>query len=115
MLGGPAHITNSFTTQKFHDANPKLMKAFIAAFDEASDLIAKNPREAAEIYLKVTREKTTVDDMVALFQTPGGIFSATPFNTKVYADYMQRSGIIKRKAESWKDYFFSDIHDRKGS
>lgn len=115
VLGGPAHVTNSFTTQKFHDANPKLMRAFIAAVDEASDLIAKNPKEAAEIYLKVTKEKTTVAEMVALFQTPGGIFNATPVNSKVYADYMQRAGIIKRKAVTWKDYFFSDIHDRDGS
>ena len=115
VLGGPAHITNSFTTQKFHDANPKLVKAFIAAVDEASELIAKSPKEAAEIYIKITKEKTSVDDMVALFQTPGAIFTATPVNSKVYADYMQRAGIIKRKADSWKDYFFSDIHDRKGS
>lgn len=115
VLGGPAHITNSFTTQKFHDANPKLIQAFIAAVDEASELIAKNPKEAAEIYLRITREKTSVDEMVALFKTPGAIFTATPVNSKVYADYMQRAGIIKRKADSWKDYLFPEIHDRKGS
>ncbi len=115
VLGGPAHITNSFTTQRFHDANPKLMKAFVAAVDEASDLIAKNPKEAAEIYLKINKEKTTVDEMVALFQTPGAIFQAAPVNSKAYADYMERAGIIKRKAASWKDYFFADIADRTGS
>jgi NitT/TauT family transport system substrate-binding protein len=114
-LGGPAQITCAFTTQKFRDANPKLMKAFIAAFDEASELIARDPKAAAEIYLAMTKEKITVEELVALLQTPGGIFNGTPVNTKIYADYMQRAGIIKPKAESWKDYFFPDIHDRKGS
>jgi NitT/TauT family transport system substrate-binding protein len=35
--------------------------------------------------------------------------------TKQYADYMNRVGYIKQKANSWKDYFFADIHDRDGS
>jgi NitT/TauT family transport system substrate-binding protein len=115
VLGGPAHITVSFTTQKFRDANPKIMKAFIAAFDEASELIAKDPKAAATSYLAVAKDKASVDELAALLSQPGGIFTATPFNTKIYADYMQRAGIIKPKAESWKDFFFADIHDRKGS
>jgi NitT/TauT family transport system substrate-binding protein len=115
VLGGPAHITCSFTTQKFRDANPKIMKAFIAAFDEASELIVSDPKAAATSYLAIAKDKATVDELAALMAQPGGIFSATPFNTKIYADYMQRAGIIKPKADSWKDYFFSDIHDRKGS
>ena len=114
-LGGPAQITCAFTTQKFREANPKLMKAFIAAFDEASELIAKDPMAAAQIYLAMTKERISAEELVALLKTPGGIFNGTPVNTKIYADYMQRSGIIKPKAESWKDYFFPDIHDRNGS
>lgn len=115
VLGGPAQITCAFTTQKFRDANPKIMKAFIAAFDEASELIAKDPKAAAQIYLTMTKEKITLDELVTLLQTPGGIFNGTPVNTKVYADYMHRAGIVKPKAESWKDYFFPDIYDRNGS
>jgi NitT/TauT family transport system substrate-binding protein len=115
VLGGPAHITCSFTTQKFRDANPKIMKAFIAAFDEASELITKDPKAAATSYLAIAKDKATVDELATLMAQPGGIFSGAPNNTKIYADFMQRAGIIKPKAESWKDYFFSDIHDRQGS
>ena len=91
------------------------MKAFVAAVDEASDLIAKSPKEAAEIYLKITKEKSTVEEMVAWFQRRGAIVQAGPVNSKAYADYMDRAGIIKRKAASWKDYFIPALHGRDGS
>src|SRR5215813_7618861 len=60
VLGGPATISNCWATQKFVDANPIKVKAFIAAVDEASELIAKDPKTAAEIYVSATKEKITV-------------------------------------------------------
>lgn len=115
VLGGPATITVAFGTQKFVDANPLKVKAFLAALDEAGDMIAKDPKRAAEIYLATTKERMTVDELVALIKTPGGIFTSTPQRTMIYADYMHRIGLLKKKAESWKDYFFPIIHDRAGS
>src|SRR5262249_37424693 len=65
VLGGPATISNCWATQKFVDANPIKVKAFIAALDEASELIARDPKAAAETYVNVTKEKITVDELVA--------------------------------------------------
>jgi len=115
VLGGPATITNAWATQKFVDANPVKIKAFIAALDEASDLIAKDPKTAAEVYLAVTKEKISVDELVALLKSPTAIFSATPQRTMLWAEYMSRIGMIKTKPASWKDYVFPNIHDRAGS
>jgi sulfonate transport system substrate-binding protein len=115
ILGGAATVTNAWTMQKFVDANPLKVKAFLAALDEASDMVAKNPKEAAEIYLNVTKEKISVDELVALVKQPGSIFSATPERSMVWADYMARIGLIKTKPASWKDYTFPAIHDRPGS
>jgi NitT/TauT family transport system substrate-binding protein len=115
VLGGAHHITAAFATTKFHDANPKVMKAFLAAFDEASEIIKKDPKGAAESYLAITGEKFTVDELAALFSAPNAVFQAAPMRTKMYADYMSRVGYIKQKANSWKDFFFADIHDRDGS
>src|SRR6202008_1493451 len=78
VLGGAATISNCWATQKFVDANPIKVKAFIAALDEASELIAKDPKIAAEIYVNATKEKITVDELVAIIKQPGAIFSATP-------------------------------------
>jgi NitT/TauT family transport system substrate-binding protein len=115
VLGGSATISNCWATQKFVDANPIKVKAFIAALDEASDLVAKDTKAAAEIYLSVTKEKITVDELVAIIRQPGAIFSATPQRSMLWADYMHRIGMIKQKPASWKDFTFPFIYDRPGS
>jgi NitT/TauT family transport system substrate-binding protein len=115
VLGGPATISNCWATQKFVEANPIKVKAFIAAVDEASELVEKDPKAAAEIYVNVTKEKITVDEIVAIIKQPGAIFSATPQRSMLWADYMYRIGMIKQKPASWKDFTFPFIYDRPGS
>jgi NitT/TauT family transport system substrate-binding protein len=115
VLGGPASITVSWAMAKFVDANPLKIKAFIAALDEASEMIANDPKAAAASYLAASKEKITVDELATLITQPGAMFSATPKRSMLYADYMYRIGMIKTKATSWKDYFFPMIHDRPGS
>src|ERR1044072_2428007 len=114
-LGGPATVTNAWGTQRFVEANPIKIKAFIAALDEASEMVMKDTKAAAEIYLAVTKEKITVEKVVETIKQPGAIFSATPQRSMVWAEYMHRIGLIKQKPVSWKDYSFPMIHDRNGS
>lgn len=115
ILGGPAHITNAYATQKFVDANPLKVKAFIAALDEANEIIAKDIKGAIESYLRATGEKATAEELVRQATVEGTIYSATPSRTMLYADQMAKTGLIKLKPVSWKDYHFSIIHDRAGS
>ena len=51
-------------TSKFRTENPKLYAAFLAALKEATDFINADKRKGAEIYLKVTGDKSTVDDIM---------------------------------------------------
>ena len=115
VLGGAATISNCWAKQSFVDANPIKIKAFIAAVDEASDMVAKDPKGAAEIYLRVTKEKITLDELVDTIKQPGAVFSATPLRSMLWADYMYRIGMIKQKPASWKDFTFPFIYDRAGS
>src|SRR4030095_15363362 len=94
-LGGPPTVTNPWGTQRFVEANPIKMKAFIAALDEASEMVMKDTKAAAELYLAVTKEKITVDELVETIKQPGAIFSATPQRSMVWAEYMHRVGRIK--------------------
>src|SRR5947209_19487024 len=55
VLGGAATISNCWASQKFVEANPIKIKAFIAADDEASDMIAKEPKAVAGIDDPVTK------------------------------------------------------------
>ena len=115
VLGGPATVSNCWAKQSVVDANPIKIKAFIAAEDEASALVANDPKTAAEIYLAVTKEKISVDELVAIIKQPGAIFSSTPQRSMLWAEYMARIGLIKQKPASWKDYTFPNIYDRNGS
>ena len=112
---GEAHIGVIFSTQKFVDANPKLAKAFVTAYDEAIALMKKDHRAAAETYIAVTKEKIKADELVPLFTQPGAVYQAAPVRTMVYATYMWKVGFVKKEPKSWKDYFFPFIHDREGS
>jgi NitT/TauT family transport system substrate-binding protein len=115
VLGGPATISNCWASQKFVDANPIKVKAFIAAVDETSEMIARDPKAAAEIYVAVTKEKITVEELVDIIKQPGAVFSATPLRSMLWAEYMHRIGMIKQKPASWKDFTFPFIYDRAGS
>jgi NitT/TauT family transport system substrate-binding protein len=114
-LGGDGHVACAYGTTKFYNENPKAVRAFLAAYDEAVALIKSNPKAAAETYLSLVKERATVDEVVQLFTQPGAIFQAAPVRTMVYAEYMAKAGFIKPTPKSWKDYFFPLLHDREGS
>src|SRR5262249_45793158 len=97
ILGGPATITNAWASQKFVEDNPIKIKAFIAALDEANELIAKDPRRAAITYLIMTREKISIEELTALVTQPGAIFSTTPQRSMVSPDFMHRNRIDPKK------------------
>src|SRR5204862_379540 len=61
VTGGKHTNGTLVMTRKFHDDNPKLTAAILASFNEANAFIKAEPRKAAEGYLAMTREKTTVD------------------------------------------------------
>jgi len=114
-LGGPAHVTVSFATTKFHDANPKTLKAYLAAIDEASEIIVKDPLAAAKSYLALNKEKFTAEELAAIISQKGAIYQAAPVRTMVYAEAMNKFGYVKKKVTGWKEYFFAELHGRDGS
>lgn len=115
VMGGPASITVMFGTVKFHDANPKTMAAMYAALSEAMGFISNNKRAAADLYLKATKEKFTLDELSSMLEIPGFVFTAAPNGTLKYAEQMFRTGVIKTKPSSWKEVFFSEAHGLPGN
>jgi len=114
-LGGDGHVALAYGTTKFYEENPKTVRAFLAAYEEAVGMIKSDPKSAADAYLSMVKERATAEEVVQLFKQPGAIFQAAPFRTMVYADYMAKAGFIKPAPKSWKDYFFPLLHDRNGS
>jgi NitT/TauT family transport system substrate-binding protein len=115
VMGGPATITVLFGTTKFYDANPKTIAAVNAALGEAMEFIAKDKRAAAELYLKASKEKLTVDELVEMISKPGYAFTMAPNGTMKYAEQMYKTGVIKTLPTSWKEPFFPSAHGLPGN
>lgn len=112
---GNITLDMAYTSRKFYEASPKLCAAFIAAMNEANALIAKDPKKAAEIYLAVSKQKGSVDEIIRILNDPNSKFSTVPDGTMKYAEFMFRVGTIKAKPASWKDLFFPPIYGVAGS
>jgi len=78
-------------------------------------LIAKDSRKAAEIYLTVSKQKATADEIVKILSDPNSKFSTVPQGTMKYAEFMARVGTIKAKPTDWKELFFPSVHAAGGS
>lgn len=116
VFGGPFSNGVVYATTKFHDDNPKLMAVMLKSVDEALASVRADPKTAAEKYLKVSGEKTSVADVVKLITEPGADWSSSaPKGMYKFADFMYQIGSIKRKANSWKDMFFPEVQNMAGS
>jgi NitT/TauT family transport system substrate-binding protein len=115
ILGGPATFNVLYTTQKFHDENPKTFKAFYAALVEAAQIIKADKAKAADIFIRVQKSKLAPELVRKIVEDPENDFTVSPHRSFVYAEELQKLGVIKNKAASWKDYFFEEAYAQPGS
>ncbi|HET7134907.1 MAG TPA: ABC transporter substrate-binding protein, partial [Casimicrobiaceae bacterium] len=115
VLGGPATFNVVWTTAKFHDENPKVYAAFVAALDEATATINRDKRAAGETYLRISKDKDSLDDILKMLNDPEIKYTTTPNNTMKYVDFMYKVGSIKVKPESWKEMYFPNAQKLSGS
>ena len=115
VLGGPISFNVVAATSKFYSENPKLYAVFIKSLEEATEFINKDKRAAAEIYIKMTKDKSPVEDILKIINDPQIEYSLLPKNIMKMVDFMHKSGAIKVKPASWKDLFFPNMHNLAGS
>jgi NitT/TauT family transport system substrate-binding protein len=112
-FGGRSSFLVLGGTKKWIDANPKLIPVLVAAFQEAADYIRKDPKGAAEIYLKVEPSKMLDEPKVeAMLKSMPDDFGIEVHAVKAYADFMGRTGGLKNVPASWSDVFPA-INDTK--
>ena len=115
VMGGAVTFNVVWTTDKFRTENPRLYDAFVKALDEAQATINRDKRAAAEAYLRISKDKDTVENIARMMNDPQVVFTTTPQNVMKYADFMAKTGAIKVRPESWKDLFFPNVHGLPGS
>jgi NitT/TauT family transport system substrate-binding protein len=116
VMGGSTTFTMLATTRQFKDENPEAYSAVLRALEEANRLIVADRRSAASLLLASTPESGfSLDETVRMLEDPAIRFTTTPENVKTYADFMRQTGTIRTQPATWKDMFFSDIHQAPGS
>jgi len=116
VTNGPATTIEVVTPARVIKNHPQWVEAWLAAQREASDFINQHHREAADIYIAMTKEKKlTADDLVKILADPQVRISVTPYNTMVFARYMHDVGTIKHMPASWKEYFWPVAQGLQGS
>jgi NitT/TauT family transport system substrate-binding protein len=102
VLGGPVSFNVIATTAKFREENPKLYKSFLAALQDATDFINKDKAAAAEIYLKLSTDKSPKEEIVELMSKPGVRFTTDLFGLDKFADFMANTGTLKTPPKDWR-------------
>ncbi len=115
VFGGPHTFTVAWTSSQFRDKNPQLYKALVKAFAEATDMLNKDVKEAAQYWADDVKSKLPVEKVAAIASGPQVKWTMTPQNTMKFAEFMHSVGTIKEKPADWKELFFPEIHDLSGS
>lgn len=111
-----AHSVSSLVMQtKFHEANPKTVQAIMAALKEATAWIKSDKRAAAEAYLRVTRDRAPIEELMAMLDDPNIIITIEPLGADKISDFLFRAGRVKAKPDDWRGYYFGDLEALKGN
>jgi NitT/TauT family transport system substrate-binding protein len=112
---GPNTFAVIATVARWREANPRLYKAVHAAILQANEFIAKNPRETAEIFVKIENTKLPVPFIEKMISDPEFSYAPEPENVmKIYA-FMNKVGALKNMPGTWQDLFFPEAHGLKGN
>jgi NitT/TauT family transport system substrate-binding protein len=108
FLDDPMSFNIVAATSKFRAGNPKLYAAFVAGMKEATDIINADKRKAAEIYLKSTGEKASVDDIMEVLADKDIIYNNKVGGIRTFVNFMAKTGTLKNPPADWKDMFFPE-------
>ena len=112
VLGGPHTHNVVWTTTRFHDANPKIVEAFVGALQEAFDQIKADPTAAAAFYLKVENVKDlSAAQAEEIIRKPENEWTMTPKKFMAFATFMHRTGILSTEPTDWHDLFFDNLKE----
>jgi NitT/TauT family transport system substrate-binding protein len=115
VMDGPHSFTVAWTSARFREQNPVLYKALLAAMGEATEIVDRDRRAAAALWIEDSRSKLPLDFVDKVVSGPQVRWTMVPENTMRFARFMQSTGMLKIAPASWQDYFFPEIHALGGS
>jgi NitT/TauT family transport system substrate-binding protein len=115
VMDGPHSFTVAWTSARFREHNPIIYKAVMAAMQEATDIVNKDKRAAADLWISDSRSTLSVNFVEQIVAGPQVRWTMVPDNTMKFARFMVMTGLLKAQPASWRDYFFPEIYDVDGS
>jgi NitT/TauT family transport system substrate-binding protein len=115
VLGGPHTFNVLYTTKRFHDANPKVYGALLAALARAAEEIRADPARAARTYLEEERSTLAPDLVEAIIRDPETEYAGPPKRVMRWAEFMHKVGTLEKAPADWSELFFAEIHPAGGS
>ena len=114
ILGGPSSFNVVAATGRFRKENPKLYKAFLDALEEATEFINKDKSAAADVYLRLSKDKTPKEEILAMMNDPAVRFTTEVFNLSAFTEFMAKTGSLKTPPKDWKtELLFSEARVAK--
>ncbi|WP_439495311.1 ABC transporter substrate-binding protein [Bosea sp. (in: a-proteobacteria)] len=102
ILGGPISFNVIAATAKFRTENPKLYGAFLSALKEATEMVSKDMEAAAETYLRLTKDRSSKEELVAILSDKTTHITTDVLNLGSFTDFMGKVGRLKNAPSDWK-------------
>lgn len=115
VVGGPHTFNIVWATEKWAKSNPTLMKGFFNALVEALEFINKTPLDAARVFVESEKSKDTPETILGYMKEPGIRFVIYPTGLMKYAQFMHKTGLIKKLPGSWREYAFEHLYSLPGN
>ena len=103
ILGAPASFNILGMPTRFHAENPVLVRAVMAAMEEATAAVNADKAGTAATYARLTNDKTPVAELAEVMNT-GMTYTLAPSGTLAITQFMAAAGVLKRKPGAWTDY-----------
>lgn len=106
VMGGSTTFTMVSTTTRFREENPKVYAAFVAALEEAQQMIKDDKETAAKVLIASMGGSGDLQEMIEILNDPSIKYTTKPENVMKYANFMYDIKSIKNRPESLEDLFF---------
>lgn len=115
-LLGPHSFNVIYTSVRFREQNPRLYKSYLAALDEAMQIINADKRAATQIYMDSTTSRSEkFDPMYEIVTNPSVEFTVVPSGLMKFADFMSSTGRLARIPSDWREMCFPEIAAKAGN
>lgn len=108
ILGGAFSFNVLAATAKFRTENPKLYASFLAAVKEATEMVNKDRKWAAETYLRLSKDKMALEELMEIINRPDIEFTTKLKGVDPMIKFMSRTSNLKNKPESIKEVVFPE-------